>query len=88
MTNIDNISSNNILLNTSFNPFEENIIKIRNNKSKTVKDFFYNTQNKPFINQMGKNFIIKNSKIKRENILKKIKDKLSISNSFFQIIIY
>ncbi len=82
MTNIDNISSNNILLNTSFNPFEENIIKIRNNKSKTVKDFFYNTQNKPFINQMGKNFIIKNSKIKRENILKKIKDKLSISNSF------
>ena len=65
MTNIDNLSSNNILINTSFNPFEENIINIKNNKSKTVKDFFSNNYNKPFINQIGRNFIIKNSKIKR-----------------------
>ena len=32
---------------------------------------------------MGKNFIIKNSKIKRENILKIIKDKINTTNSFF-----
>ena len=42
MTNIDCSSSNNILFNTSFNPFEEKIINIKNNKSKTVKDFFTN----------------------------------------------
>ncbi len=83
MTNIDSSSSNNILFNTSFNPFEEKIINIKNNKSKTVKDFFTNIQNKPLLNQMGKNFIIKNSKIKRENILKIIKDKINTTNSFF-----
>ena len=83
MTNIDSSSSNNILFNTSFNPFEEKIINIKNNKSKTVKDFFTNIQTKPLLNQMGKNFIIKNSKIKRENKLKIIKDKINTTNSFF-----
>ncbi len=83
MTNIDSSSSNNILFNTSFNPFEEKIINIKNNKSKTVKDFFTNIQNKPLLNQMGKNFIIKNSKIKRENILKIKKDKINTTNFFF-----
>ena len=83
MTNIDNLSSNNILINTSFNPFEENIINIKNNKSKTVKDFFSNNYNKPFINQIGRNFIIKNSKIKRENILKIMRNKINTTNSFF-----
>ena len=85
MTNIDSSSSNNILFNTSFNPFEEKIINIKNNKSKTVKDFFTNIQTKPLLNQMGKNFIIKNSKIKRENKLKIIKDKINIPILFFRI---
>ena len=45
------IVENNItnhLFNTSFNPFDENLISITRNSSKTGKDFFFNNQEKNF----------------------------------------
>ena len=83
------IVENNItnhLFNTSFNPFDENLISITRNSSKTGKDFFFNNQEKNFcLSQIHKNFMINNLKRKREHLFKLIKKNLKTSNSFYSI---